>query len=60
MNKSKLEAYLYEVDFMKNDVRMAIKYLKNWMKETKLKMNLLMPMDDAGIVGEPEGVVRSY
>jgi aldehyde dehydrogenase (NAD+) len=58
MNKSKLEAYLYEVDLMKNDVRGAIRNLKSWTSNVNVPRNILTPADKAYYVRQPFGVVR--
>jgi len=57
LNKSKTEALLMEVKFVRNDVIMTLDNLEKWMSPEYVKKNLPVMMDNVYIKREPYGVV---
>lgn len=56
LRKSEMEAYVFEIDYCKNDLIDALNNLQQWMKPEKVKKGLLNIMDKAYINREPYGV----
>lgn len=57
LKKPKLEATLYELEIMLNELKGLIKNTAKWAQDDKLPVNLLAVLDSAYIRKEPYGVV---
>lgn len=57
LGKSETEAYMTEVGFVLNSIKLNIKQLKKWMKPKKVKTPLFMLGSKSYIVREPLGSV---
>ncbi|OXA56525.1 aldehyde dehydrogenase, dimeric NADP-preferring [Folsomia candida] len=57
MKKSKLEATLYELEIITNELNALIKDMKSLAEDEKLPVNLLAALDSAYIRKQPYGVV---
>lgn len=52
----KLEALLFEIEFIENEVVFALNNLREWTKPQKVKKGMVNMMDDCFINSEPLGV----
>ncbi|XP_075216460.1 aldehyde dehydrogenase type III [Lycorma delicatula] len=57
LRKSKMEAYVLEIDFLINDLKNSIMNLKDWMKPEKPSKSLAYMLDGVMILKDPRGVV---
>jgi len=55
--KPKFEAFTGEVGFVYEEINFALKYLKKWMKPTKVSTPIVLEMSKSKIIKEPLGVV---
>lgn len=57
LNKPEAEAFMMEVNFVRNELVYTLNHLSDWVKPEKVKKNLVVMMDDAYIKREPYGIV---
>lgn len=57
LRKPKLEATLYELEIVLNELGVLIRNTPKWAKDDKLPVNFLAVLDSAYIRKEPYGVV---
>lgn len=57
IRKCKTEAFCYEIAFVLNDAKDALRFLDTWAKPKKVSRNLLQAIDKAYIVKQPLGTV---
>ncbi|CAG9860433.1 unnamed protein product [Phyllotreta striolata] len=56
LGKSKQEAFVLEIDFMRFEIQRYLQNLSDWVKPEKVPRDLLNMMDKAYIIREPYGV----
>jgi len=57
LKKSVAESYITETGFIKSEIRMALRNLRQWMKPEKVSTNLVNRPSTSKIVRQPKGVV---
>ena len=57
LNKCEFESFLFEIDFIRNDIVNHLNNLSKWTKSTPVKKTLYFTADSCAIKPEPFGVV---